>query len=129
MERVVEKSIYDYPAVDFTPLLEPEKLFAVRCESEEEVRNLIAAMKIQFPEKVKSWSLSRTHWENDLDGAAGGKAYFPDVNDVEHERFLHGDVRYAEEHGYIIVPFSKLIDNRNIEESDMTLTDLVGWLS
>lgn len=126
----MEDSIYDYPAVDFSPLLEPGKLFAVRCESEEEARNLIAGMKIQFPEKIRSWSLSNTYWDNDNDGMDEGRAYFPDVNDAEHDRFLHGDVRYAKENGFEIVPFSALIQPEiPIEESDMSIKELLGWQS
>ncbi len=125
------ESIYEYPTVDFTPLLEPEKLFAVRCESEDEARHLIAAMRVQFPDKMRHWPKDgSTFWGNDNGRADGGRAYFPDINDAEHDRFLHGDVRYAKENGFTIVQFSDLVvQDEPLEESDMALTDLVGWLS
>lgn len=126
----MEKSIYDYPAVDFTPLLEPEKLFAVRCETEDEARHLIAAMMIQFPDKMKTWRSDETFWMNDNDGLGGGRAYYPDVNNAENEEFLHGDVDWAKENGFTVVQFSDLIvPDEPLEESDMALADLVGWLS
>lgn len=112
---------YPYPEIDFSPLLVPDVKFAVRCETEEEARQFIAAVIDQFPEKKTKLHPSAPKWYDDNYGNHGGRAYFPDLNDAEGEDFMHGDVEFADNYGFTLVYFEDLLVKTQIEESDMSL--------
>lgn len=107
--------------IDFSPLLVPNIKFAVRCESKEEAHAFVCAMIDRYPHKCDFWTKNDDKWHNDLDGRYGGRAYYPDINDAESDHFCTGDVQFALDHGYTIVKFSELINQTQLEESDMPL--------
>lgn len=117
---------YEHMELDFSPLLAPGIKFAVRCETEEEARQFVVAVIEQFPDKDSYFHSNDVRWDDDNYGLDGGRAYFPDLNNVESEPFMHGDVRYAEEFGYTIIYFEDLIVKTQLEESDMPLDMLFG---
>lgn len=115
----------EYPEVDLTPLLTPGVKFAVRCESEEEALSFLDAMMSCYPEKCRNWRIGDVNWDDDNEGCCGGRAYFPDINDIEMTPFQYYDMDYALEEGYTIVYFSELIvDQESIQESDMPFESL-----
>ncbi len=118
----------DYPELDLTPILTPGIKFAVRCESKEEARHFIAAMTVQFPDKVGILSVEDTRWNNDLNGNRGGRAYFPDANNVEKDPLMAGDVQYAQQNGYTLVKFEELKQD-DIAEASEDLSILFGGVS
>lgn len=123
----MDKSEYQYNEIDFSPLLVPDIKFAVRCENEDEARAFVCAMIDNFPLKCENWDKSDARWRNDLDGAYGGRAYYPDINDAEYDNFTCGDVQFARDNGFVIVNFSELIvGQEQIDESDMSIDELLG---
>ena len=113
--------------LDLSPLLVPNIRFAVRCESEEEAKQFIKAVMDKFPEKETILSPWDTRWRNDNNGDYGGRAYFPDLNNVEQERFMHGDMDYARVNGYKLVYFRDLVvAQTSIDESDFPLDMILG---
>ncbi len=117
---------YEHMELDFSQLLVPDIKFAVRCETEEEARQFVVTVIEQFPDKDSYFHSNDVRWDEDNYGLNGGRAYFPDLNNVENEPFMHGDVRYAEAYGYTIVYFKDLIVKTQLEESDMPLDMLFG---
>lgn len=118
----MDKDEYQYPEIDFSPLLVPNVRFAVRCESEEEAKAFVHAMIDNFPHKCEYWDKSDIKWRNDLNGAYGGRAYYPDINNAECDNFSTGDIQFARDNGFTIVKFSDLlIDQTQIEESNMPI--------
>lgn len=107
--------------VDLSPLLVPDIKFAVRCETHEEAIQFVRAVSEQFPDKETYISPNNTKWNEDNYGSHGGRAYFPDLNNVENEPFMHGDVKFANNHGYTLIYFRDLLVKTQIEESDMSL--------
>lgn len=119
------ESVYEED-IDFTPLLVPNIKFALRCETEYEALQFFTAVQAHFPGKKSYVSTTDLKWNNDIDGRFGGRAYFPDLNDVEHDPIMTGDMNYATENGYAIVYFKDLVIRSQIEESDMPLDVLFG---
>ena len=116
---------YQYLDIDFSPLLVPNVKFAVRCESEEEARAFVKAMEDRYPAKCRYITSEDVRWNNDLDGQYGGRAYYPDINNVEDDHLCTGDIQFAKDHNYTIVKFSDLlIYHVQIEESDIPISTL-----
>lgn len=117
---------YEDVEVDLSPLLVPDVKFAVRCETKDEAVQFITAVISQFPEKDTFLSPEYHRWDDDnYCKVDGGRAYFPDLNYVEDEAFMHGDVQYAEVNGFTLVYFKNLlVETQIIAESDMPLTML-----
>lgn len=111
----------EHPDVDLSPLLVPDIKFAVRCETHEEAIQFARAVSEQFPDKKTYVSPNHTKWNEDNYGNHGGRAYFPDLNNVENEPFMHGDVEFANNYGYTLIYFRDLLVKTQIEESDMSL--------
>lgn len=109
------------PDVDLSPLLVPDIKFAVRCETHEEAIQFVRAVSEQFPDKETYVSNNNTKWNEDNYGNHGGRAYFPDLNNVENEPFMSGDVEFANNYGYTLIYFRDLLVKTQIEESDMSL--------
>ena len=107
--------------VDLSSLLVPDIKFAVRCETHEEAIQFVRAVSEQFPDKETYVSPNNTKWNEDNYGNHGGRAYFPDLNNVENEPFMHGDVEFANNYGYTLIYFRDLLVKTQIEESDMPL--------
>ena len=112
--------------IDFSPLLVPNIKFALRCETEDEAFQFFSAVETHFPDKDSYVSTTKLNWNNDIDGRHGGRVYYPDLNDVEHDPIMIGDMNYATENGYAIVYFKDLVIRSQIEESDMPLDVLFG---
>lgn len=117
---------YEHPEVDLSPLLVPGIKFAVRCETEEEAIQFATAVTEQFPGKKTYIRPSNVRWMDDNSGIDGGRAYFPDLNEVEHEPMMYGNVQWAIDNGYTIVYFGDMIITTQLEESDMPLDMLFG---
>lgn len=107
--------------IDLSPPLVPDIKFAVRCETHEEAIQFVRAVSEQFPDKKAYISPNNTKWNEDNYGNHGGRAYFPDLNNVENEPLLHGDVEFANNYGYTLIYFRDLLIKTQIEESDMSL--------
>ena len=116
----------EYMELDLFPLLVPDMKFAVRCETEEEAIRFIAAVIEQNPNKEYYINPYNPRWDEDNYGFDGGRAYFPDLNDVENEPLMHGDVQYAKECGYTLIHFNDLLVKTQLKESDMPLDMLFG---
>lgn len=112
--------------VDFSQLLVPGIKFAVRCETEDEAKQFVAAVNHFFPRKAKRVNPNNPRWDNDnFGGDEGGRAYFPNLNDAEgDDPLLIGGVSYAARYGYTLVSFQSLLQTRQIEESDMPISVL-----
>ena len=111
--------------IDLSPLLSPNRRFAVRCETEEEAKLFIAAVIEQFPDKTTNLSVNNTRWRNDNNGEYGGTAYFPDLNNADSDSFVVGDVEYAKHHSYKLIKFTELLST-DIDESDADITSLLS---
>lgn len=120
-------SEYEYMELDLSPLLTPNIKFAVRCETEEEAKQFIAAVIDQFPDKTTNLHPSRPRWDDDNYGNYGGRAYFPDLNNAEKCKFVGGDVKFANDYGYTLIYFRDLLVQTQIDESDMSLDMLFGY--
>lgn len=112
---------YESQDIDLSPLLVPDIRFAVRCTTYEEARQFVTAVLAQFPGKDTWLSKDEIRWRNDNEGRHGGRAYFPDLNNVEGEPFVIGDVDFANDNGYTLIYFTELINQVQITESDMPL--------
>ena len=112
--------------IDFSPLLVPNIKFAVRCETEEEVRQFFTAIAAKFPDKESQIRPTNLMWHNDNDGRGGGRVYFPDLNYAEHDPIMHGDLKFAIDYGYTVVYYRDLVIQKLIEESDMSFDILFG---
>lgn len=107
--------------VDLSPLLVPDIKFAVRCETHEEAIQFVRAVSAHFPDKETYVFPNNTKWNEDNYGNHGGRVYFPDLNNVENEPFMHGDMEFANNYGYTLIYFRDLLVETQIEESDMSL--------
>lgn len=107
--------------IDFAPLLVPNIKFALRCETEDEAIQFLAAVESNFPSKDTYVTSTNPRWNEDNYGRDGGRAYFPDLNYAENDPIMTGAVEYAIEYGYTIVYFRDLIVQKQIEESDMPI--------
>lgn len=111
--------------VDLSQLLVPDIKFAVRCETEEEAEQFVAAVNHFFPCKAKRVNPNNPRWDDDNGGDDGGRAYFPNLNDAEgDDPLLIGSVSYAVQYEYTLVSFQSLLQTRWIEESDMPISTL-----
>lgn len=110
---------YESLEVDLSQLCAPDIKFAVQCETEEEAAQFISAVIEQFPEKESHIHPRNTMWRY-------GVAYFPDLNNVENDPFMHGSLDFANNYGYTVVHFRDLIVQAQLDESDMPLTMLLG---
>lgn len=118
-----ERILDQYPKLDLSPLL-GEGLYAVFCKNEYEAKCLLAAMKQQYPDKCKNWTLSNVAW---YDTSGDGQLYFPDINNAEGEDFSWNGVDYDEIDKYTVVNCESLFDDgSDISESEMSIDFLVG---
>lgn len=120
----MEKTIHDYPPLDFSRLLEPDKKLAVRCMSEHDAEWFLASMKVHYPRKCENWTYPKTRW-------CGGDHidYFPYLNNCDGTRLMYASRNWAEENNYIIIPFEELIaelDKGEIDQSDISIGELFG---
>lgn len=120
----MEKTIHDYPNLDLSILLEPEKKLAVRFTSEDEAVWFLAAMKVQYPEKCENWTFPSSRWY-------GGDSidYFPYLNNCDGTRMMCASGNWAEENNYTVIPFEMLtgeFDKGEIVQSDISLDALFG---
>lgn len=116
--------MHEYVGIDLSPLLVPDMKFAVRCETAEEARQFIEAVQLEFPYKINSITPSRVRWNDDNEGMGGGRAYYPDLNDIERDPLMVGSVNFARSHNYKVINFVDLAIKTDIEESDMPLREL-----
>lgn len=111
--------------VDLSQLLVPDIKFAVRCETEEEAEQFVAAVSRCFPDKAKRINPYNTRWDYDNNGEDGGRAYYPNLNDADgFDPMLIGSVDFAVRYGYILISFGSLSQTHQIEESDMPISVL-----
>lgn len=122
----MEKQEREFPELDLSRLL-GEGMYAIHCENEDEASALIHALIREYPEKCKGWDVDHPNWDWEFDENEGGMAYYPDINDAEHEELLHGSVDWGVEHGYIVVEFEDLLGfDEMMEVGDMSIEDLLG---
>ena len=122
----MEKQERQFPELDLSILL-GESMYAVHCENEDDASALIHALIQEYPEKCKGWDVDHPRWDLDFVEIEGGMAYYPDINDIEHEDLLHGSVEWALEHGYTVVEFEDLLGfDEMMEVGDMSIEDLLG---
>lgn len=117
-----------HPCLDLSQLLTPGVKFAVRCESQDEARYFVASVLEQFPDKPTNLSVANPRWRDDNNGMHGGRAYFPDLNNVDSDMFVVGDVEFAKHYHYKLVYYHELLP-RDLEESDASLDILLGGVS
>ena len=104
-----------YPELDLSVLLEPGVKFCVRCTEQQDAKNFVSAIMVQYPEKAGMWSLEDPKlrsWEegNHLD-------LYPDLNNMNNWDELSWDDRnFAENHGYLIINFKGLPQITAVED-------------
>lgn len=120
MDREV---LTEYDKIDLTPLLGVGK-FVVFCQTEYEAQCLLAAVKEQFPDKCRRWSLPDVRWE---DTRNEGQLYFPDINNVENIEFCWNDMDYPDIDQYTVINCSDLFAAQSdLNESGESLDILFG---
>ena len=113
--------IHNYPPIDYTPLFEKGKNFAVHCETEEEAEHFIARMICDHSERSSSWTLGETRYERYRENTC----YNPRLN-TSSNGMSYCSLRYYKENGFTIIPFRDLlISYVDIIESDQSIELLI----
>lgn len=113
-----------YPELDLSRMFELPRC-AVRVRTLEDAKTLIDNFYKQYPDRATYFSLEDPGWDSGPDTAY--TLFYSDEDEptslsrTDYEDFLADD--------YEVIEFSELMNTVEIEESDMALTDLVGWLS
>ena len=115
----------EYEKLDLSPLLGEGK-FVVFCKTEYEALCLLAAVKEQFPEKCRRWSMPDVRWE---DTAGEGQLYFPDINNAENMSYCWNDMDYPKIDQYTVIHCDTLFANQSeLNESEQSVESLFGGL-
>lgn len=122
----MEKRERGFPELDLSRLL-GEGMYAVHCKDEDEAAALINALIQEYPEKCNGWDVDQPNWNCEYEENEGSMAYYPDINDAEHEELLHGSVDWGVENGYTVIEFEDLLGfDEMMEIGDMSIEDLLG---
>lgn len=113
--------------VDFSAISIGNARFAVWCATEDEANCLVKAAKMQYP------GIGYEAFENCTYFKDGGTYYFLNLNNTDPDNFGSGprltyswNTDYVVSHGYVIVPFSALLNSKEIEPSDDDISILIG---
>ena len=109
--------------IDISRLLECPAC-AVHLRTEEEAIAIIRAAKNLYPERVRAWDVESNNWSDYRDQTAF--TFFDEPYHEEPNNMTYADVPWFRENGYEIVEFSDLRLIPDIDESDMSISFLVG---
>lgn len=105
--------------LDVSPLLVPNKRFAVQVHTEEDAIAFISFMMQNYPEKTVNWRLDNHHF-----GHYSTTCYAPWLNRADSSmKYCSAD--YYLDYGYDVVQFEELICYE-IDDSDKPLEFLFG---
>lgn len=105
--------------LDVSPLLAPNKKFAVQVHTKEDAIAFLSFMMQNYPQKMVNWRLDNHHF-----GHYSTTCYAPWLN-VDDSRMKYCNVEFYVDHGYEVVQFEDLV-YREITESDEPLDFLFG---
>lgn len=107
--------------LDFSPLLENGKRFAVHCETKEDALHFLACLRKKYPEKCSGWEVGETHF-----GRYSTTCYSPCLNMGELYTLKFCSKGFYVDEGYTIIPYVDLIVVPEIEESEQSLDFLLN---
>lgn len=92
--------------LDVSVLLEPGKMFAVKCKTQEEADIFIEFMKRNYPDKVRSWNGPSDHYWSQYYGRT---CYSPCLNgEGARNQLTYYYEEWFNENGYIVVDCESL---------------------
>ena len=95
----------------------------IQCETPEQALHLHAAVKLQYPHMYRSWTWPRTEWSKRV----GYVIHLYDGIKIDH--FQYGDLESHRKSGYVVVPFTDLLqtcDFGEVEKSQVDIKSLFG---
>lgn len=107
--------------IDFSQLLVHGTRYAVHCETREEAEIFLSCLREKYPEKCENWKRGETHF-----GKYSTTCYSPCLNMGEYETLKYCNKGYYEDEGYTVIPFTALIVQPDIEESELSMDALFG---
>lgn len=112
----------DFEPLDLSVFKERAKM-AVHCPTEEEALQLLAAMKLQYPDKCETWEWPDTEFCCYESITAYCVGLHPED---EYSRMMYGTVESFKITGYEVIPFSDLVIEEELDESSQSLDFLFG---
>ena len=110
----------DEKIIDFSPLLDGGKAFAVYCRTEVDAKHFLKCLRQEYPEKCRTWLADETHW-----GKYKKMCYRPNLNMPVEYTLKYCSLEHYEEEGFVIIPYEDLIVS-DIEESEQQIDLLLS---
>lgn len=105
-----------------------ERPCAVHCDSEEQGKMIVDAIRESYPEMAKLWNPhGDTHWNN-FESKTCYTLYDESYEGgLELDRLYYCNREFYEERGYELLEFEDLLsEDVEIVDSDMSIEDLLG---
>ena len=99
-----------YPDIDLSPLIGAKKV--VHCVTSEDAEHFLAVMRRQYPERCVGWT------NTNYSSYGPETCYRPNLKMPVGYTMKYGSISRYVSDGYDIIPFSDLIIDTDIEESD-----------
>jgi len=115
-----EKKITKEVEIDFSPLLEEHKRFAVHCRTEADAEHFLKCLRKEYPDKCRGWTAGETHW-----GRYERMCYRPNLNLPDEYTLKYCSYEHYEDDGFVIIPYEDLLIV-DIEESEQQIDLLLS---
>lgn len=106
--------------LDFSPLFDEDKRFAVYCSTEVDAKHFLKCIRQEYPEKCRTWRADETHW-----GKYEKMCYRPNLNLPDEYTLKYCSYEYYEDEGFVIIPYEDLLIV-DIEESEQQIDLLLS---
>lgn len=90
----------------------------IQCETADQALHLNAAVKLQYPHMYRAWTWPQTRWNNNI----GYVIHLYDGSKNDH--FQYGDLQSHKESGYVVVPFTDLLQTYDFGEVEKSQIDI-----